>query len=88
MQAKIFLDSGADKLLVNSILFSQEELTYELASEYGQQCVVACLDYKKKLESIEILTYQGSMNQLESAKNILEKTLKLPVGELILNSIE
>jgi cyclase len=28
------------------------------------------------------------MNQLDSAKNILEKTLKLPVGELILNSID
>jgi cyclase len=88
MQAKIFLDSGADKLLVNSTLFSQEKLIFELASEYGQQCVVACLDYKKKLETIEILTRQGSMNQLDSAKNILEKTLKLPVGELILNSID
>ena len=87
-QAKQFLDSGADKLLVNSTLFSQEELIFELASEYGQQCVVACLDYKKKLETIEILAHQGSMNQLDSAKNILEKTLKLPVGELILNSID
>jgi cyclase len=87
-QSKQFLNSGADKLLVNSILFSQEELIFELASEYGQQCLVACLDYKKHLETIEILTCQGSMNQLESAKNILEKTLDLPVGELILNSID
>ena len=88
MQAKIFLDSGADKLLVNSNIFFQEELIFELASEYGQQCIVACLDFKKKLDNIEIFTSQGSMNQLGNAKNILEKTLKLPVGELILNSID
>ena len=87
-QAKNFLDSGADKLLVNSNLFIQEDLIFNMALEYGQQCIVASLDFKINLENFEIFTLQGSTIQLRSAKQIIEKTLKFPVGELILNSID
>lgn len=38
------LESGADKVSVNSALVRQESLVSELASRFGSQCIVAAID--------------------------------------------
>ena len=39
-QAKVILNSGADKVSVNSPAIERPELIHELANEFGSQCVV------------------------------------------------
>ena len=44
---RILLDSGADKISVNTAAFKNPELITSLASSFGSQCVVLAIDTKK-----------------------------------------
>jgi imidazole glycerol-phosphate synthase subunit HisF len=45
--AHAYMQSGADKLLVNSAFASDPGLCRTLASHYGTQCIVAGIDYRR-----------------------------------------
>ena len=86
--ARNLLRSGADKVVVNSALYENNGFISELASEFGQQCVVAAMDVKSESDS----TYQvwskcGSSCQSGPASNWIEKVIQDGVGELYLNSM-
>src|SRR5437879_7164013 len=53
------LDSGADKLVINSALFSAPRLVEELAKTFGCQCVVASLDYRGTETDAEVYCQEG-----------------------------
>lgn len=44
--ARLLLNSGADKVVVNSALFSNPGLVEELSAIFGAQCVIGSIDYK------------------------------------------
>jgi cyclase len=87
--AKALLRSGADKVIVNSSLFGQQELVQELSSLFGQQCVVASVDLKKHGNgSYHAYTENGSKLIKEPAKDALSFLNAQFVGEIYLNSID
>ena len=45
--AKFLFKNGADKLVINAILYEKPDLVKELVKIYGSQSLVACIDYKK-----------------------------------------
>lgn len=45
---RVLLDSGADKISVNTAAFKDPELINRLAAEFGSQCVVLAIDAKKR----------------------------------------
>ena len=47
--ARELLRSGADKVVVNSALHDQPELVENLASEFGQQCIIASVEDRKSV---------------------------------------
>lgn len=46
---KRFLDSGADKIVVNSGALERPALITEIAENYGSQCVILSIDAKKEM---------------------------------------
>ena len=86
--ARKYLNSGADKLLINSILFNDFALVQKLAEEFGEQCLIAAVDFKKQNDHYTIFTNQGSTAILENPKQAIQKILNMPIGELLLNSID
>lgn len=87
--ARRLLRSGADKVVVNTPLFDDEILVRELAADFGQQCIVASIDFKY----VNGIGYQMFVDNGErriegTLEEWLGKLLKLPVGELYLNSID
>lgn len=86
--ARKYLNSGADKLLINSILFDDSALVQKLAEEFGEQCLVAAVDLKKQNDHHTIFTKQGSTAILENPSQVIEKILNMQIGELLLNSID
>src|SRR5664279_1931990 len=44
------LQNGADKISVNSAAFKNPGLIYEMATEFGSQCVVLAIDIKKEAD--------------------------------------
>jgi len=86
--ARQLLRSGADKVVVNSVLFDDPLFVSQLAQEFGQQCVVGAIDIKKDLSgNYRVYTHHGSCLRYEPVNNLLEQFPERSVGELYLNSI-
>jgi cyclase len=87
--AKALLRSGADKVVVNTALYENNNFIEQLASEFGQQCVVASMDIKRTADnSYRVWTDCGNRCLDGSAANWVEKITNDAVGEIYLNSID
>lgn len=88
-QARLLLRSGADKVVVNSPLFSNPYLIKELCREFGQQCVVGSLDFKRlQDDSYQILVESGTKPLMKMASDELQSLSDDMVGEWYLNSVD
>lgn len=88
-QARALLRSGADKIVVNSPLFEQPELVQDLASSFGQQCVVGSVDLKRQTDgTYQIHTHSGRQPLTQPPQTALQWLKQDWVGELYLNSID
>lgn len=86
--ARTLLRSGADKVVVNSALFDDQQVVANLAQEFGQQCVVGSIDLKRNSDGVfGLYTNNGSELNRESVSDLMEKLPSNCIGELYLNSI-
>jgi len=85
--AKLFFQSGADKVSINSYLFNKKNLAKEICNIYGKQCLVGSLDIKK--ENNEYLIYTNNGNNLVFSIDRFFKQNEIceNIGELYINSI-
>jgi cyclase len=87
--ARNLLRSGADKVVVNSALYETSDFIKQLASEFGQQCVVASMDIKSAPDGSYQAWADGGSHCLEgSAAKWVELIVQDDVGELYLNSMD
>lgn len=87
--AYTLLDSGADRVIVNTLLFEKPELIRELVNTFGSQCIVASIDYKEDSNNIPIVfSHNGTINTNMSVYQVIKYTEQLDVGEVYLNSIQ
>ncbi|WP_264531343.1 HisA/HisF-related TIM barrel protein [Flavobacterium sp. N502540] len=86
--AKLLFNSGADKIVLNSVLYTNPDLVNSLVERYGSQSIVASIDYKKNGESFEVYINDGSNKIDLDLEDYLHYIEKLNVGEIYLNSIE
>lgn len=86
--ARTLLRSGADKIVLNTALFTQSNLINELASEFGGQSIVASLDYRTVEREPILFTNNGNCEVPGTFSENFEKVIALPVGEIHLNSIQ
>ena len=55
------LGSGADKIIVNTPLFTQPDLVKDLVKTFGSQCVIGSIDFKKYDDGkIDVFIENGS----------------------------
>ena len=85
--AKKILRSGADKIVVNSLLFDSKKIV-RLSKYLGNNCLVGSIDVK--LNNQKLYIWNNNRNELskESLKESLNKISKLPIGELYINSVD
>ncbi len=85
--AHSIMNSGVDKLVINSSLFDNSNLIRNLIKVYGSQCIVASIDYKKSENDTKVFVENGtkeiSFNIFDAAKYVEN----LGVGEIYLTSI-
>lgn len=87
--ARNLLRSGADKVVVNSQLYEDNGLIQQLASEFGQQCVVASMDIKSSPDGdFKVWSKCGSVCQPGNAAHWIEQISQATIGEIYLNSID
>jgi cyclase len=85
--AKILFQNGADKIIINSLLYNSPEVVTELIRIYGSQSVVASVDYKLNGNKPEVFIENGTKKIEISLTDYLQYLQKLKVGEIYLNSI-
>ena len=87
--ARALLRAGADKVVINSGLYENSGLIAGLASEFGQQCVVASMDIKRNPDgSYQTVAECGSKGLSDRAEQWVNQVVCDEVGELYLNSID
>ncbi len=87
-QAHKLLHSGADKVVVNTLISQSPDVVKEISKEFGQQSIIASGDVKLVGDKLTVWTNNGSILQKESASEWLDDISRLPVGELYLNSMD
>lgn len=87
--ARNLLRSGADKVVVNTPLYENKSIVSGLASEFGQQCVVASMDIKRAPDgSYQTWAECGSKCLAGPAAYWIEQVTNNAIGEIYLNSID
>ncbi len=86
--ASILFRNGADKVVINSSLFNNPNLVKDLASIYGNQSIIASVDFKIIDKNYDVFIENGSKKISTNLHKFLLKVMSLPVGELYLNSID
>ena len=83
------LESGADKVSINTAAVKNPQLVYEGAKRFGSQCIVVAIDAKRRPQGgWEVYTHGGrkptGLNAVEWAKRVEE----LGAGEILLTSMD
>lgn len=87
--ARKLLRSGADKVVINSTLYDKNRFISDLASEFGQQCIVASIDIKCGSDGeYNVWSNSGTLRVEGSVKDIIYQVAQNEVGEIYLNSID
>ena len=82
-------EAGADKVVVNSALFTDPALVETLAASFGAQSIMASLDYRLKEDGTRmVFTDNGATPTGMTLEQALAHIAKLNVGEVYLTSID
>jgi cyclase len=86
---RVLLDSGADKISVNTAAFKDPALINRLAAEFGSQCVVLAIDAKKGEDGEWYVYLNGG--RLATNKKCLDwamEGVQRGAGEILLTSMD
>lgn len=86
--ARSLLLAGADKVAVNSAAVARPALIAELATQFGEQCVVVAIDAKRVGDGWEIFTHGGRNGTGIDAVAFAVEAARLGAGELLLTSMD
>ncbi len=86
--AELLLNSGADKLVLNTPLYTDPQLVRDLARRYGSQCVVASIDYKRTPAGNAVVMENGTTAVNMTVEQAIVSAQKLGAGEVFLTSID
>ena len=85
--AKAIIESGADKISVNSAAILNPELITEISKQYGNQCVVVAIDTKFVDEEWMVFRSGGKIPTGLKAVDWAKKAADLGAGEILLTSM-
>lgn len=85
--AKKIIDSGADKISLNSAAILRPELITEIAREFGNQCVVLAVDTKFVNDEWKVFRSGGTVSTELKTVDWAKKGAELGAGEILLTSM-
>lgn len=87
--AVVLLHSGADKLVVNSVLHTGSHIIKELSKTFGSQCIVTSIDFKRDKNDDLVVYYDKGQKPAEvSLKYAVRQAVDSGAGEILINSID
>lgn len=87
-QVRQILQNGADKVVLNTLIYRDPQEVREIVDSFGSQAVVASIDVKAG-PSGDLTMYCGGLAPSAlSLESLLERIHNLGCGEILVNSIE
>jgi cyclase len=86
--AELLFKSGADKIIINSLLIKNPTMVKELIKNYGSQSIIACIDCRLNNSIYEIFINDGTVKVDFILQDYIKYLEDLGVGEIYLNSID
>lgn len=84
----VLLQSGADKISVNTAAFQNPQLINDIANEAGSQCVVLAIDTKKEEDGEWYVYLHGGRTKTETkCFEWAKQAVHLGAGEILLTSM-
>ena len=85
VDAQALFRHGADKVLINRLLYEDHRLVEELANCYGRQAIVGSLDFVKRDSGYTLMSHRATRSQTwDSLKHVLDSRM---VGEIYATSV-
>jgi cyclase len=90
---RVLLQSGADKVSINTAAVQRREFVKEAAEKFGDQCIVVAIDAKKvsgagENDRWEIFTHGGRKPTGIDAVEYAKEVVALGAGEILLTSMD
>ena len=83
------INSGADRISINSNALEEPKLIKEIAEVYGEQCIVVSIDYKTNEDGKNrVYSHSGTKDTGLDPLDWAKKCEVLGAGEILLNSID
>ncbi len=82
------LNSGADKVSVNSAAVRDPDIITECARDFGKQCVIAAIDGKRVGDHWEVFTHGGTRPTGIDAVEWAQRVQDMGAGEILLTSMD
>ena len=84
---ELLLSNGADKVSINSIVYSNPEIINKAAKKFGSQCVVVSVDFINKNKDIFLYNKKRNKFIKSDIERHLKKLVSLGAGEILLTDI-
>ena len=85
---KTMLRVGADKVLINTAALENPSLISSAADTFGNQCIVAGIDVRRRENNWQIYTHGGQKNSRFALSEYLKILQNRGAGEILVNSID
>ncbi len=82
------LDSGADKVSVNSGAIADPGIIDRAAAKYGSQCVVLSVDVKRSGGGFTVFSHGGRVDTGLRAEDWIKQGEQRGAGEIVINSMD
>ncbi len=82
------LNSGADKVSINTAAVNDSNVIFESSKKFGSQCIVVAIDAKKSGDKWEVFTHGGRKNTGIDAIEFAKKMEDSGAGELLITSMD
>lgn len=87
--AAALIFNGADKLVVNTIAYTDPKLLIKISERFGAQCLVGSIDVKKNSEGVVRVAVDRATCIVDySPESWAINMVNLGVGEILFNSVE
>jgi len=82
--AEILFENGADKIILNTVIYENKDLVVDFIKRYGSQSIVASVDYRKN----DVFLRNGTQKIDIKLPDYMDYIDSLDVGEVYLNSMD
>ena len=87
-QARSMMDSGAEKIVMNSVAFTNPQVITDIANQFGNQAVVISIDARLENGKYKVYSHNACTSQTIDLVAHAKEMEKRGAGEILITSID